>query len=635
MADLIYSIRRVFTEYLSDNKKYNVPEYQRGYKWTENQIHQLLNDINGFETAGNDDLFYCLQNITLVHKDKTNLINIVDGQQRLTTIALILSYLGKNDIVEDKIIYAVRETSNNFMQRVIRNENNFISNTIIKSNDFDDFLKNNKEDYDFQDIYFMYSALKACNDWFLANKEIKKDIFLFKFLDNVKIIVNRVDHVVEQELFMNLNAGQVHLDGSDLIRAILVTRVAKDEMEFYNPDEIQDLVRLNERRIRIGWELDDINAWWSQSDVKEYYSNFTKLNTGTNETIKFDEKSYPINLLYKIWAESQGKKDIRLCYFEAKNSKAMDLYVKILHMHRALKDWYSDREIYHYLGFLFNQSRIKFKDIWDLWETNNKTRNDFKRELIDYIDKSFSDTDEKNKEDSDENRLSVWYANILNTDGDSAINWYETDITQKILLLIDVIIHSKNAVIPLGNPVPFLHPAYFRNVNEDLEHIYPCTPTEFKKIKNIENPVQKINYYIKNLNEELSETNLIENWDISEKEWKEMSENEKNSKLSDLKLEIHKKYPINSIGNLVLLHLSINRGFGNNNYSSKREVVIMNTEKGFYVRQHTLKVFVKQTFESNDLNKWTKYDIIENVENLSNMISEFFELTSEENNNEE
>jgi uncharacterized protein with ParB-like and HNH nuclease domain len=93
MAELIYNIEKVFGTYLGNDKLCNIPEYQRGYKWMEQQVHQLLNDIHEFDTGGDEDLFYCLQNITLVEEDGN--FNVVDEQQRLTTLTLLLSYLGE------------------------------------------------------------------------------------------------------------------------------------------------------------------------------------------------------------------------------------------------------------------------------------------------------------------------------------------------------------------------------------------------------------------------------------------------------------------------------------------------------------------------------------------------------------
>lgn len=628
MADLIYSIERVFGNYLTNEQLYNIPEYQRGYKWSNQQINQLLDDINEFDTGGDDELFYCLQNITLVPFETENKLNVVDGQQRLTTISLILAYLKETERIKCKLHYAVRKPSNDFLQCVIANESGIINN-IMESDDFDSFVSKSNKDYDYQDVYFMYCAIKTIDEWFkIKEKEsnpLSRDLFKHKILKNVKVIINRIEGVAEQELFMNLNAGKVQLDGSDLVRAIMITRVAKQEMEEFDSSEVKDVVRLNERRIRIGWELDELNAWWSKENVLNYYSVFTNLNTGEKETIKFDEKKHPINLLYKIWAESftdkEGKQlytDLRLSYFETKNTNALDLYTSIILLHRTLKDWFEDRTIYHYLGFLFSQKHISFNTIWKEWNNEKNNRSQFICFLKNELQKCVFGK-EPNGELEDTG-IQFWLDKIKDYNSENPTNWYETPQLEKILLTLDIIEHSQEK--EKGIPMPFLKPRYFKNHKEDKEHIYPGTPKDIKAISILTNPELSFSNYVARLNNGYADDKLIY-WKFSTNDWESYSDEEKSNKLLSLKQEIHHKRPINSIGNLVLLHLSINRGFGNDYYQDKRMIVINNTENGEYVRSHTLKVFVKQT-ESNDLNNWTMVDITNNADMIHNKIKLFF-----------
>jgi hypothetical protein len=92
-----------------------------------------------------------------------------------------------------------------------------------------------------------------------------------------------------------------------------------------------------------------------------------------------------------------------------------------------------------------------------------------------------------------------------------------------------------------------------------------------------------------------------------------------------LKHEIHKKTPINSIGNLVLLHQTINRGYGNEGYRTKRNEILSNTVNGLYVRQHTVNVFLKHKAHDN-LNEWNFDDVRKNADEIAIKIEEFFKI---------
>jgi hypothetical protein len=620
MAELIYSVDQVFTSYLSVGQKYNIPDYQRGYKWNSQQIEQLLNDINDFETDGDDELFYCLQNITIVpQKDSKEKINVVDGQQRLTTTALLLTYLGSSDKVNNKLIYAVRETSNDFIQRLIV-EPLFLK-SLLDSENFKRFIEGNVEQFDFQDIFFMYNAIKTFHVWFDNNKgTVNKDIFKNKILKNVKLIVNRIENVSEQELFMNLNTGKVPLDGADLIRAILITRVAKQEMELYDQKNVKDVVRLNERRIRIGWELDEINQWWNQENVREFFLPLVKIYTDPEETIGFDPNINAINLLYSLWLQSLKTKNeskidsVKLKYFETKTINALKLYNNILSLHRTLVDWYEDRNIYHYLGYISNTSlTFNFNRIVSFWQTKSKTRNQFNDELKRLICITTFGIEGKKKQG-----FEYWKEKIIDLKTDNKINWYDSKQLEKILILLDIIALSENTNLP------FLKSTHFKKNEEDKEHIYPCTPKSIKMLKEGDG-LKSINTYL----EKLSLPQLEE----TEEEWSILDEFEKEEILNNLSKLIHDETNINSIGNLVLLHFSINRGFGNDYYIDKRASVIKNSQDNKYVRQHTLKVFTKQLNSLEDLNNWSMKDIEINANNIATILENFVNKKHVQNEN--
>jgi uncharacterized protein with ParB-like and HNH nuclease domain len=101
-----YLTEKTIGEILDNN--FFIPSYQRGYRWTERQIEDLLEDINAFtpkliDSSGNKT-WYCLQPVVVkLCDEKTknenkligNWYEVIDGQQRLTSIFLIIHYFNE------------------------------------------------------------------------------------------------------------------------------------------------------------------------------------------------------------------------------------------------------------------------------------------------------------------------------------------------------------------------------------------------------------------------------------------------------------------------------------------------------------------------------------------------------------
>ena len=69
---------------------YVIPRYQRAYAWEDKEIVQLIDDINDIDSSEN---YYIGSLIVSKVKDKPETYEVVDGQQRLTTLYLLLQYL--------------------------------------------------------------------------------------------------------------------------------------------------------------------------------------------------------------------------------------------------------------------------------------------------------------------------------------------------------------------------------------------------------------------------------------------------------------------------------------------------------------------------------------------------------------
>ncbi len=630
MSELLYSIKESFKILLNnDFQYYNIPDYQRGYKWGKDNVEKLLDDIDNFKKDKNDNKFYCMQTLTIVEDKEKECFNVVDGQQRLTTLVVLLSYLKQNDLVKEKLMYSIREDTEIFIKDYIVNnelEKEYINNT------WDNFLKKNKEK-DHQDIYYLFLAYKTIKNWFEdPNKNIDKENFTDKLLNNVKFIINNIkEKGKEIDLFTNLNTGKVSLDGADLIRALIITNTSKEKMDIndFSDLELKDIIQLNEYRVRIGLEIDELSKWWNQKNV-QYYFSFANNKDKTNKTktINFDYNKYPIDFLYKLYTLKEGKEEITIELFEnpKKNGKNYKtLYNSLILLHRTMVEWYEDCKIYHLVKYVLTYSeKYNFKDLFDKWNEDNINRESF----IKYLKEEVKSIIEKEKDKEYDKDV---YAKI--TDTEVNYDWFEDkDKLKKILILLDIIqiINSNNSKIK------FLKANYFDINNEDIEHIFPQTPINEKNLKCLNEYIQLLE------NKGLSEKTKIKKIQQikgnikgnikSNKLTKETKENIQKEINDILKDEIN----INSIGNLCLLDKKINRSYGNDFYTIKRQIIIKNMKEGNFIRQHTMNCFDKGFINDPNIDRtklvsWDNHDIDENCKYISNKIEKFF---SEVKNNE-
>ena len=115
--------------------KYNffIPAYQRGYRWRSEQVKMLIEDIQLYideenkTSQQNKCPFYCLQ--AIVVKENQGRLEVIDGQQRLTTLAIIANYKGENP----PILGTVKKYTETEIQALLR-ARNYIQNSKIKIN---------------------------------------------------------------------------------------------------------------------------------------------------------------------------------------------------------------------------------------------------------------------------------------------------------------------------------------------------------------------------------------------------------------------------------------------------------------------------------------------------------------------
>lgn len=331
---------------VEDNKvSYYINSYQRGYRWDDKQIELLLKDLWDFHQKGlqktlKPEEYYCLQPIVVksVTIDGNQLWEVIDGQQRLTSLKILIKYLLEQMETTLKEEYSLDDFCITYETRPL--SNNFLEN-------IDERFLNSERD-DNIDYHYMSKAYSRIAKWFIDNKinqRKEKRIFLDRLLgstdnDNpVKVIWYEVkDDTDSYDLFTRLNIGKIKLTNSELIKALFL----KSSSEFKNTDEKY----LNE--IAYDWNTLEYKL---QNDSFWYFI-YNKKNKNTYP----NRIEYIFDLYCGINTESEDlfsffemeKKFEQIEYIESRLNVWQDFKI----FFNKIEGWFLDREFYHYIGYL-------------------------------------------------------------------------------------------------------------------------------------------------------------------------------------------------------------------------------------------------------------------------------------------
>lgn len=327
------------------DKQFFIPHYQRGYRWTTQQVVQLLDDIDDFfprEIPGKTEkTFYCLQPIVvkkMAEEYKTSVglegdwYEVIDGQQRLTTIYLIIHYgniywAGPDKSEKFKLSYETRSKCVEFFDQLSIESNEKVSI--------------NKENIDF---FHISSAFQAIRNWEIKKKNSFKKFygstFFEKFLRDAKIIWYEVQpEENSRNLFERLNLGKIPLTNAELTKALFLS---ENSFKDYTPEERKI------KQIEIAHLWDEIEQTLNDQDQK-FWSFITNKKRDA-----FDSK---IELILDMISGKQPTEKDPLYTFlqfgkKQKEEKLEDVWSEIEQFYYTLQEWYRDRDLYHLIGYL-------------------------------------------------------------------------------------------------------------------------------------------------------------------------------------------------------------------------------------------------------------------------------------------
>ena len=188
---------------------YKIPIYQRNYAWERDEIFALIKDIH--DSMVIDKPVYYIGTLVTFKRDE-NVFEVIDGQQRLTTIYIILTAMGEK--LANRLAYSSRKTST----QTITAMSKFEKNKEVKVSDFG-------EEYDLS-IKNGYNFAKE------ALKDVNMDKFKEYFLNHVHIIHYRVPKDVDlNHYFEVMNSRGEQLEKHEIVKAKLSALLEKEDMK--------------------------------------------------------------------------------------------------------------------------------------------------------------------------------------------------------------------------------------------------------------------------------------------------------------------------------------------------------------------------------------------------------------------
>ena len=389
----------------NEKKNFFILDYQRGYRWTATEVRALLDDIMEFgekELSGPLlDNWYCLQPVVTkrIPKDIAEgygldptvvWYEVIDGQQRLTTIFLISRFINKawrgtDPDPEPVIRYQTRPDSADFLASLVLDQP---ESPMVKSN---------------IDFHHIWSAFQTIRTWASelpkGDSKRNKDTFISKFLNNTRVIWYETQESDSIDVFTRLNLYKIPLTNSELVKALLLSR-----RSVQTEQSLSDYsVRL--RQFEIASEWDRIEATLQNPEFWCFITD-PKLN----------QYSTRIELLFDLMSDKRPDSDDfhtfnffrnRLATLEAKSEL---VWKEIKTTFLRIESWFNHREYYHKIGYLI-WAGSSLKSLLDRAEQCS-TKTEFSHYLLDTIKATLKNVDIASLR-YDSNLKSLWMVLLL------------------------------------------------------------------------------------------------------------------------------------------------------------------------------------------------------------------------------
>lgn len=540
--------------------EFHVPSYQRGYRWGSTEVTRLLDDVyqNGKKN-------YCLQPIVVRNRGET--YELVDGQQRLTTLYLIYRYMkNANPFFEEptfSITYETRDRSADFLNNI----------DITKREDNIDF-------------WFMAGAYECIKQWFEKDLQIRVMHIFEYFKENVKIIWYEVGENEDTiSLFARLNVGKIPLTSAELVKAIFLSR------------DVNSISRERQEEISLQWdnmekELHNNSLWY-------FLTNKTNADYQTRIDLV-------LNLISGKPANNREKYYTFFKFDEMRQSKTLDsIWRNIQQTFLVLKDWHVNHELYHKIGYLIASETLTLQELFIL--SKDKTKNEFRDSLDGYIRES------------------------IKIEGNYADLSYEKASDRKkisiLLLLFNVESVRRNGEHSQWFPFDKYKFRKSGKVTWSLEHIH-AQQSEGLRTQEIWKEWLSLHIpSVKSISDDSNELIELMSSAVAKDKLEGQEFSEIQQKVVDLLSVKGNTEYMHSIANMALLSSADNAALNNSTFDVKRNEIIKMDKAGQYIPFCTRMVFLKYYTPSADsqLHFWGHADRIAYVEAMNTVLVNYLE----------
>lgn len=239
-----------------------IPAYQRGYIWGQKSIHSkdsvlfllesILAKFQPKENKENKELF--LQGITVVEGEGETR-ELIDGQQRITTLYLLLVYLGNKP--KTAIDYAIRDKA----QRLLDNFVNLDRNALVEA-----CKENRNEEY--QDVYYIKKAIRTIHKCCSEFDADTLDTLAKHILENISFLYIKIPREKAMKVFTMMNGDKAPMRDEEIIKAEMLRLVSHGLANNEDPREREELIQIRSRYSR---EWDKWLYWWNRPDVLTFF----------------------------------------------------------------------------------------------------------------------------------------------------------------------------------------------------------------------------------------------------------------------------------------------------------------------------------------------------------------------------